>query len=157
MLTGKPALDKMIIVLTLLSSLGVVGLFVYTEIVFKKPLPSDQIEKQELLKNRSTILNTESYNIEKLTANLQSPSNRLRYVDIKAHLLPFKPIFVKKLEENKAAIHDIIFDVSSKSTFEELSSVSGKILYESRIKDRINDFFGKPIVKEIQFSHFVVQ
>ena len=52
---------------------------------------------------------------------------------------------------------DAIIDIASNMAPEELNTVAGKVILEERIRKRLNDFFGKSLVKEIYFSIFVVQ
>lgn len=99
----------------------------------------------------------ESFKLDKLTVNLKSRRNKLRYLDAVIHLVPFKSKDNEKLEQIKSQIHDVIIDVSGKMEPEEINSVLGKILYEDRIKKGVNGLLGKDAIKDIYFSKFTVQ
>lgn len=158
-MTGKPILDKVLMVVNLLGVLFAVGIFVYTEVVFKRPLPEDSVAYKEFLKelNDQKLLNT--FKVEKLTINLVSASQRLRFLDIEAQLEPLKAKHLDALAEDnaKAMVKDSMINIISRMKPQELNTLSGKILLEDRIKKRLNYRFGRPIVKRVYFTKYVVQ
>ena len=92
-----------------------------------------------------------------MAINLKTKKSRLRFLETKIHLIPFKTTHLEKLENEKAMIHDRIIQVVGEMNYQEVNSISGKLLLEGRLKNELNSYFGIPIVKEIYFSHFVVQ
>jgi flagellar FliL protein len=52
---------------------------------------------------------------------------------------------------------DVLIEVASHLEPDELDTLSGKILLENKIKKQVNTKLGKPVVKQIYFSGFVVQ
>lgn len=155
-ITGKPLIDKVIILLTLASTLSLLGLFFYTEMIFKKPLPQDKTEFEELKKEGMKANISKGVTLDRVVVNLKS-QKRLRFLSMNLHLVPFKESHLEKIESKKQRITDIIIDIASDMTAEELNTISGKIVLESRIKKRFNELFPDPILKEIYFSNFVVQ
>lgn len=156
-MTGNKTLDTILVGLLTLASAATLGIFVYTEIVYKRPLPSDDIELTKLKADTQSEISPEVYKLDKMTINLNSQGSRLRFLDVEIHFVPFKSEYIENLESKKVFIQDAIIDISSNMAPEELNTVAGKILLEERIRRRINDFFRKSIVKEIFFSKFVVQ
>jgi flagellar FliL protein len=61
----------------------------------------------------------------------------------------------------KASEHlfkDIAIEVASHLDPEELDSITGKILFENKVKKRVNALISeRPTIKQIYFSVFVVQ
>lgn len=156
-MTGKPFLDKILIGLNLATLLGGLGIFIYTTKIYKKPLPEDSIEFTGLQDEARKNTEVEPFKIEKLTINLYSQQSRLRFLDLEIFLLPFNNDFKKTLEKFKSVIIDMVIETCSDMSPEDLNSISGKILLESRIKKRINTYLGEQIVREIFFYSFVVQ
>ena len=156
-MTGNKTIDTVLVGFLTLATVGTLGIFIYTEMVFKRPLPSNDIELENLKKDAETEIAPEVYKLDKMIINLNSQGSRLRFLDIEIHFVPFKSNYVEKLDEKKAYIQDAIIDISSNMSPDELNSVAGKVLLEERIRRRLNDFFGKNIVKELFFSRFVVQ
>ena len=156
-MTGKPFIDKILIALNLATLLGGLGLFVYTNMIYKRPLPDEAAELEDLKNSARKGTEVAAYKLDKMTINLHSETARLRFIDLEAHLLPFKEEETKILETNKTQILDAIMDVTSNMSPEDLNSISGKILLENRLKTRINDLLGVQVVREIFFSSFVVQ
>ncbi len=156
-MTGNKTIDTVLVGFLTLATLGTLGVFVYTEIVFKRPLPSDTVELKSLKTDAQTEIAPEVYKLDKMVINLNSQGSRLRFLDVEIHFVPFKSEFVEMLDGKKVYIQDAIIDIASNMAPDELNTVAGKVLLEERIRRRINDFFGKSLVKEIFFSKFIVQ
>jgi len=156
-MTGNKTIDTALVGLLTLASLATLGVFIYTEMVFKKPLPEDKVELKELKKDTETAVAPEIFKLDKLIINLNSQGSRLRFLEVEIHLVPFKSNALETFDSKKAFVIDAIIDIASNMAPEELNTVAGKVLFEERIRRRLNDFFGKPLVKEIFFSRFVVQ
>lgn len=156
-MTGNKTLDTILVAILTLATAGALGVFVYTEVLFKRPLPSDGIELDSLKQDIQKEVAPEVYKLDKMIINLNNQGSRLRFLDVEIHFVPFKSDYVEKLESQKAFIQDAIIDISSNMAPDELNTVAGKVLLEERIRRRLNDFFGKSLIKEIYFSRFVVQ
>ncbi|MEC8623527.1 MAG: flagellar basal body-associated FliL family protein, partial [Bdellovibrionota bacterium] len=59
--------------------------------------------------------------------------------------------------KNKHIVRDTFLDIAGEMSPEELNSLTGKLLLESRIKNRLNKDMGSKIVQELYFTKFVVQ
>lgn len=156
-MTGKPLIDKILMALNLAALFGCLGVFVYTTKMYQKPLPDEATEFDGLKEDAKKRTEIPPYKMEKLTMNLYSTGSRLRFLDLELHLLPFTEEQTKLLDNHKAHLVDMIIEVVGDMSPDELNSISGKILLESRLKKRINDFMGSQTVREIFFSTFVIQ
>tara|TARA_Y100000590_G_C15748041_1_gene1023008 strand:+ start:8075 stop:8545 length:471 start_codon:yes stop_codon:yes gene_type:complete len=156
-MTGNRMIDNVLIGAMLTASLVTFGLFFYSLKVYQKPLPQDSVERTALLEDSKKKVFAEAFKLDKLIVNLKSRTSRLRFLDLQTYLVPFKNSQVDILEENKSIINDIIIDESSRILPEELNTVSGKLIFENRLRKRINEKMKMPIVKDIFFSRFVVQ
>ncbi len=141
----------------LLATLATVGVFVYTQILYERPLPNPAAEKAKMMAQAKEQLFPNSYKLDKLIINLPSKSSRLRFLDVQAYLVPFSSEATDSFDKKKAKIQDIFIEVASAIEPNELGTISGKILLESRLKKKINELFPKPLVKNIQFTDFVIQ
>jgi flagellar FliL protein len=63
----------------------------------------------------------------------------------------------KKLEGSKSQIKDTILMLLSSRSFEEISTVEGKIGLKQALLTQINQMIGENIVSRIYFTEFVVQ
>lgn len=156
-MTGNKTIDTAIAGLAILVTLGTLGSFVYTEMIYKKPLPSESLNRDLLNQEPKKDLLIEPFKLKPITINLRSPTRRLRFLEIEVHLVPFKEEYKEKLSQVESYLYDAIIDIAGAMEPDELNSISGKILLEERIKKRIQSRFNKEIVKEIFFSKFVVQ
>ena len=142
----------------LLASLGTLSVFVYEGFIFEKPLLEDSKEL-EVFKNDVGMIgsNRDTYQIDKLLINLPTKTSRLRHLDVNIYLVPFQGDDVRLFEEHKAIVQDKIIDIAGRMSAEELGSISGKLLFESRIKREVNSILGKKSVKKVYFTRFVIQ
>lgn len=157
-MTGNKAIDTILILILLIATGGTLGMFVYTTVLHKKPFMDDQIEKNNLLEDSKKVVFVTPYKFDKMTVNLKSKrSTRLRYLDVEMHFVPFSGEISEKMDLMKAEIKDIIIDITGHMKPNEINTVSGKIIYESRLKKAVNKIAKKKIIKKILFSRFVVQ
>lgn len=146
-----------LVLVTTLASFGMAGTFLYTEYLYKKDLPDNDSEMQELL--TSSIQNTVpvSFDLNKTTINLKSATGRLRFLDIVLHLILFKSENLGLLEKKSALLYDLLIQIAGQYSPSDLNSVTGKMLFEENFKNALNKRLGNKIVKEIYFSKFVIQ
>ena len=156
-MTGNKTIDTVILGLALLATGAAVGTFVYTEKIYKKPLPKDEIELTSLKNDTKGLSKPESLKLDKVTINIPSNTRRLRFLDVQIHLVYFKPDDRSALEEISPVINDIIIDVGSQMEPDELNSIAGKLIFENRVKTKINNYFNRPVIKELFYTKFVVQ
>lgn len=155
-MTGNSLIDKILMGLNVVGVLGALGVFIYTGFFLEAPIPNNAQQFKELKNDTREITQIEPFKLEKITVNLYSRQTRLRFLDIQPYVLPFKPQHVDILKDNTAIFYDVIIRVAGEMSPDEINTVAGKILFESRIKKRFNDRMGKPIIKKIFFATMVV-
>ena len=157
-MTGIKAVDTIIILLLLIATGGTLGVFVFTAKLHEKPYMDDQVEKEKLLEDSKKVIFVTPYKFDKMTVNLKSKrSTRLRYLDVEMHFVPFDGDISEKMDLMKAEVKDAIIDITGHMRPDEINTVSGKIIYESRLKKEVNKIAKKKLIKKIFFSKFVVQ
>ena len=156
-LTGNKILDYVLLGVSFLAAGGFLGLTIYANFVYKKPLPSEQAEFAKMQAAARNVVFAESFKMQNIIVNLPNSTSKLRFLDMILHLVPFEGKHVEILEKYKPQISDIVIAVSSKMDPSDLNTTTGKILLENRIKDQVNGLIGEDIVKEILFSKFVIQ
>ena len=149
--------DKIIMGIFISTSLAVAGLFIYTEKVYKRPGIDIKNEEMQLLNSGRTDGKSSSVPQEKIIINLSSDGQRLRFLQLQLELVPFKQEYSGLFKPNQAMINDAIIDVAGQMSPDELNTLSGKILLEERIKNKLNKAFKLDAVREIYFTQFVVQ
>ena len=142
----------------LLASVGALSVFIYERFIFEKPL-LDNLEELKAFRRDAKVAaeDNSAYQINKLLVNLPTTTSRLRYLDVNIYLVPFMAEDVRLFEDHRAIIHDKVIDIAGRMTAEELGSISGKLLFESRIKREVNAFLGRSSVKKVYFTRFVIQ
>lgn len=156
-MTGIPVLDKLLAAITFLACAGVVGIFIYSEKVYQRPLPEDEWEFVRMQKEINREITGKTFKLDKLNINIKGRVGNLRYLSIEVHFLPFKDKFFVQLENNAPMLYDTVIRIAGVMSPEELNSVAGKILLETRIKKEVNALLGRAIIKKIYFTTFVIQ
>jgi len=160
-MTGKKLLDTILLGLMVLTTLAVVGLFYYTEKMYKRPPIDEKKEREIFLKEGNAKTLPAFYKLDKLTVSLvpKDPSGmqRMRYVELEIHLVLFTADDAGIIKTYLSVVQDKIITVASKMGADELNSLTGKILLEDRLKKEVNKSLGKTIVKSIFFSRYIVQ
>ena len=156
-MTGNKIADNIIAALNLLGLLVGVGFVYYTNFIYQRPLPSEQVEQAHLIEEAAQLMATAPVRFKRRTVNLLSGPNKLRFLDFQMYVLPFKEAQTDEINKNESLIFDTAIELAGRFTAEELNTVAGKILFEGRIKKQLNSYFNPPLVKKIYFTKFVVQ
>lgn len=156
-MTGNKAVDNAILFLTLLATAACLGIFVYTEMIYKRPLPQNDQEMTLLMSDSKSQVFPAPFKLDKLIINLKSRKTRLRFLNLQAYIVPLYENTDDIFESNRAIINDAIIQIAGRMEADELNSISGKILLEDRVKKAINKITRKQLVKELLFTKFVVQ
>ena len=138
-------------------TVAVLGVFVFTEIVYKRPGANESLEKEALKTDTRADSDPTYFELDKLIINLNTPGSRLRFLDVKISIVPFVESTNDIFEKSKPYITDSIIDIASNMKPSELNSIAGKILLEERIRKRLNNHFNDNLVRKIFFTRFVVQ
>lgn len=156
-MTGKPLYDKILLGLNGLVALAAAGLVFYAHNNIK-PIPTDQkAEEASLEQTAFEESQMKAYDFKSMVVNIYSEGTRLRYLDVELGVLPFKESDRVLIKEREYVFKNALVTIAASMTPDELTSVTGKILLESRLKKATNEALGAPVVKKIFFSKFVVQ
>ena len=159
-MTGKKLIDTILLGVMMLATLSVVGLFYYTEKMYKKPPIDEHAEKASLLNSVEAKGIPTFFKVDKMTVSLipknEVANSRMRLLEVEIHLVLFDAADLESMKKNLPLVQDRIIDISSKMGPDELNSLSGKILLEERLKREINKSLGS-VVKTIYFASFIVQ
>lgn len=160
-MTGKKLIDMILLAAMTITTLAVIGLFYYTEKIYKRPPIDESKEKEAFLKESDPRALPAFYKLDKMTVSLipRDPkvNQRMRYVELEIHLVMFKSEDAGVIKTYLPVVQDKIITIASKMGADELNSLTGKILLEDRLKKEINKSLGKPIIKSIFFSSYIVQ
>ena len=160
-MTGKKLIDTILLALMLLSTLAVVGLFYYTEKVYKRPPIDENAEKKALMTEVDAKVIPTFFKVDKMTISLtpknESLNARMRWLEIEVHMVLFESGDVGVMKAYLPVVKDRIIDITSKMGPEELNSLSGKMILEDRLRKEINKSLKKIIVKNVFFASFIVQ
>ncbi|MCB9061023.1 MAG: flagellar basal body-associated FliL family protein [Halobacteriovoraceae bacterium] len=158
-MTGNNVLDKIILILALLATVAAAGVHVYTNMIFSRPSPIEEIERRKFEKELATHEIIQGLAIEDMIINLRGETKRLRFLNLTVNIVPFEKNDVELFGDNtnRPYIQDMIIRLAGDMSPEDLNSISGKLIFEDKIKTAIDDYFKRPAVKEIFFTKFVVQ
>ncbi len=156
-MTGSKKGDIILGALSILISFGSVGTIFYAQ-NFLKPEPfSEEKEVNDLISQAKNINNTTVYNLKPMTINLYSENTRLRYIDLEISILPHLDRQTDRIKKYETLIVDTIINEIGRKTPDELNSISGRIILESKLKSEINKIAKQNVTKELYFTKFVIQ
>lgn len=148
---------KILMLANLIFVLLAAGVVIYSHTMIK-PAPTDQVlEKEKLQKDAIQGAQLQPVPIKRFVVNLHSRATRLRYLDLEMNVLTFSEEQKQIIRSNEHIFKDAVVEIASRLSPEDLDTVTGKILLENKIKTRVNQKFGQPVVRQIYFSGFVVQ
>ena len=150
-------LDKVILGLNGAVVIAATALVVFSHTSLGPP-PTDEGEQMDgLIRSSVNLSQITPVLFPKMTINLYSRQTRLRFLDLQMGLEVFKEDDKELVKLHKSFVADSLIDIAGNMQPAELNSVTGRILLETRIKNRINDKLGRKAVKKIYFSKFVIQ
>jgi flagellar protein FliL len=149
--------QKILIIANLVVVLAGAGLVFYAHKMIR-PEATDQAAEAENLKTGALEQSqVQAVPIKKFVVNLHSAGTKLRYLDVEMNILPFHNDQKEIIKSSEYIFKDILIEIASHLTPDDLDTLSGKILLENKIKKQVNAKLGQPVVKKIYFSGFVIQ
>lgn len=156
-MTGNPTLDKIIAGLNVAIIGAAAGLVYYAHNIIAPP-PTDKAgEFGQAITAQMGELQKPPVVYDEIVVNLYSREARLRFLETKMNIELFEEKDRETVMTIKPYVFDTLIDVAGNMTPSELNSVTGKILLETRIKNRVNDKMPHPVIKKILFSKFIIQ
>lgn len=156
-MTGNPAIDKILMGINTLVVAGAVGLVYYSHNMIQAPKVDETKEFTNLQRDAMVELKKPAVVFDEIVVNLYSRERRLRFLKLQLNLEVFRDGQQTKVEELKPIILDSLIDITGNMKPDELNSITGKILLEARLKNKINSITSDKIIKKIFFSQYVVQ
>ena len=156
-MTGNPAFDKIILGVNGLVVAAALGLVYYSHNMIV-PTPTDKkTQFTNLVSNGISDLKRSPVVFKEIVVNLYSRQRRLRFLNLTMNIEVYEDEHKDLIKNYKPFINDRLIDITGNMKPEEVNSVTGKILLESRLKEKINAAIGKKAIKKIYFSKFIVQ
>jgi len=172
-------LGTVLVLLNTVALLGVLGLAVYTKILYKRPKITEEasraeIEKEQIKKEMLSGSNKVLVKFDPIEANLKpsqigptvegGPPVQLKphFVTLVMSLEILDPSFQAKMKEVTPKFTDQLLQAMGQITVDELASVQGRFILRSKIAGMMNELVrttknDPPVVTNVYFSDFVVQ
>jgi len=152
-------------VLNTVAIAAVLGVFVYTKIVFKHPAITEEKERAKLSAHATQIESDGKHfmvPVDPITVNLDpftgaDGKQKVHYATVS---LTFELRSEKdsgRFDTVKPVVMDRVIQNLGKKKFEDLNQVQGRYLLRSQIVDAANEYLGEPIVAEVYLSDFLLQ
>jgi flagellar FliL protein len=156
-MTGNPTLDKIILGLNAAIVTGAAGLVFFSHNMINKPPTEKGKEFGNMIENSIQEYEKPPVTMDEIVVNLYSRESRLRFLNTQMNLEIFEEEDRQYVMELKPIIFDNLIDIAGNMKPAELNSVTGRILLETRLKNKINDYAGRSILKKIYFSKYIIQ
>lgn len=156
-MTGNPKIDKIIILLNAVVVTLAVALVFYSHNILKKPTTDTAGEFGQMVDSSMGEFQKSPITFDEAVVNLYSRETRLRFLNTQMNVDLFYQKDKDLIKDMKHLIFDSLIDIAGNMKPSELNSVTGRILLETRIKNRVNKLAGRSLIKKIYFSKFIVQ
>ena len=156
-MTGNPTLDKIILGLNGIVVAAATAVIIFSHTAIKRP-PTDQaLEFGNLIEGQINEYQKPPVVMDEIIVNLYSREARLRFLNTKMNLVLVEEKDRTTVLEMKPFIFDILIDIAGNMKPDELNSVTGRLLLETRLKNHINSIKKRPLVKKVLFTKFIIQ
>jgi flagellar FliL protein len=156
-MTGNPSLDKIILGLNAAIVIGAAGLVFFSHNMMNKPDTERGKEFGNMIESSINEYEKPPVTMDEIVVNLYSRESRLRFLNTQMNIEIFNEEDRELVLGLKPVIFDSLIDITGNMKPAELNSVTGRILLETRLKNRINDHVKRPILKKIFFSKYIIQ
>jgi flagellar basal body-associated protein FliL len=152
-------------VLNTVAIAAVLGLFVYTKMIFKRPEITETKERAKIAQTVAKAPVDEKHVMVKLppiTVNLDpykdaDGKQKVHYASLTLVVELRSESELGKFEEAKPIVMDKVIQNLGKKKFEDLNQVQGRYLFRSQIIDAANEQLGGAVVTDLYFSDFLLQ
>ena len=155
---GGSKLLLIVIIVLLLLLLIIGGLVAYFLLSGNEEQPPPQqqqkIEKKHKVSSMAEI--GPIYPLDPFIVNLVS-SNANRYLKCKIDLELDSPELQQEVDKKLPAIRDLIIQILSSKSVEEIQTAKGKQKLKEEIKRKINEILTTGEIKNVYFTEFVIQ
>ncbi len=151
-------------ILNSLAALAVLGLFVYSKVLYKRPVMTESAERVKLQKKEKLAapMVKALVQLEPVTSNLDLYKNEAGKEV--AHLVSLTAVIEIRDEKEKERFEkvrpifmDQLLEKLGHRTFQDLNQVQGRYLLRSELIESMNKIFGEPVLTEIYFLDFLLQ
>lgn len=158
-------LGQILLILNTVAIAAVLGLFVYTKVIYKRPSITEAKERVKLSQQKPQS-HSEGVRaivqLDPITANLDpftdvDGKSKVHYVTMTLAVEVRDQGEVDKFRAAQPVVLDRVLVQLGKKKFEELNQVQGRYVFRSQIIDAANEYLGAPIVTEVYFNDFLLQ
>lgn len=172
---SEPKGPLILAIVNTLAIAGVLGLFVYTQLIYKRPAITEQQEREKLEKAKN-IPDPESLvpgqiEFEPFTLNIQStladqgqpvpqgsrPRGKVHYATISFTLEVRDEAKIKKFENIRPKFKDRLVQMLGHRGYEELTTIQGRYILRTDILELANQLVEEPLITQVYFTSFIVQ
>lgn len=163
-------MKKLGLILGLVNTLviaGVLGLFVYTKMVYKRPPITESDERKRLASTQKKVEVVHNQKkgivpLDAITANLDPYTDadgkqRMHYVSLSLAVEIRDEKEIHRFDEIKPIVLDQILQQLGKKKFEDLNQVQGRYLLRSQIIDATNAYLKEPVLTEVYITDYLLQ
>ena len=145
----------------------VLGLFVYTKMIYKRRPITESQERQRLSKveHKTEVVRAQKKGIiplDPIAANLDPYTDvdgkqKLHYIALTLSVEIRDENEIQKFQSIKPIVLDQIIQQIGKKKFEDLNQVQGRYLFRSMVIDATNAYLKEPVVTDVYFTDFLLQ
>jgi flagellar FliL protein len=156
-MTGNSKFDKIILGLNAVVVIAAASLIWYSHNILSSPPTNSQKQFSDLIDSSVSDFKRSPVTFKEIVVNLYSRQRRLRFLNLTMNIEVYDNGQEELVKTYEPFINDRLIDIAGNMKPEDVNSVTGRILLESRIKKNFNEAVGSKVIKKIYFSKFIVQ
>jgi flagellar basal body-associated protein FliL len=152
----KIGLNEILALVSVVMVTAAIGLSWFATNKVTRPLADPKDGEAILLREANERIKALFVSYKKIQTNILTDSDRLRHIEVEVTLEPMNFQSIEKLKSLETYVTNELISIVSEMSYDELISISSKIVIGEKIKNRVNETTQSEIVKRVLFPTFIV-
>jgi flagellar basal body-associated protein FliL len=152
----KFGLQEILALVSILMIFAAIGLGWFATNKIKRPTPDAAEGLTSLIDEAKSKISPKFITFKKIQTNIMTQTDRLRHAEIEISIEPMNVNDIDKIKAEETFATNELISIVSEMSFEELISISSKIVIGEKLKSRLNERLEGELVKRILFPTFIV-
>ncbi len=154
---AKPPLGVLLILVNTLLVLAALGMMVYTKLLFKRPVISEETELEKKIDEVKAPAEKSLVSFDQILVNIAMTSGKTHYATLQFTVECRTQAVASLVEAKKAHLIDKVIASLSKRQITELNTIQGKLLLKTELLREFNALTEPGGVTDMFFPTFILQ
>ncbi len=153
-------MQMILIAVNTLAVAGVLGMFIYTKLLWERPpiLETAELkEKKNESKKKSGDQERVMVNMDDIRINIASTSSTSHYVNLQMALECANEEMADLVKANMTRLMDKTLSIYNRKDFDDLNTIQGRLILKEQLMDEFNQMLDANAVTDIFYNTFLLQ